>query len=81
MLYDILREVGEDLRAVAKTKISDMARGESKSHVSQSTLTKINAVDGKQKIIVLECSVKGYASAALILYRRIEDFAGVETNE
>lgn len=53
MLYDILREVGEDLRAVAKTKISDMARGESKSHVSQSTLSKITVVDGTSTYISL----------------------------
>ena len=46
VLYDILREVGEDLRAVARTKISDMARGESKSHVTHSTVTKIDTIDG-----------------------------------
>ncbi|ODM94987.1 Inositol 1,4,5-trisphosphate receptor type 1 [Orchesella cincta] len=51
VLYDILREVGEDLRAVAKTKISDMARGESKSHLSHSTLSKINATDDGSKIL------------------------------
>lgn len=51
VLYDILREVGEDLRAVAKTKISDMARGESKSHVSQSTVEKIDTADDGSKIL------------------------------
>lgn len=51
VLYDILREVGEDLRAVAKTKISDMARGESKTTQTQSTLSKVNGVDDGSKIL------------------------------
>lgn len=46
VLYNILREVGEDFRAVAKTKISDIARGDSKSHLTHSTLAKANFSQG-----------------------------------
>ncbi|XP_021948195.1 inositol 1,4,5-trisphosphate receptor [Folsomia candida] len=50
VLNNILREVGEDFRAVAKTKISDIARGDSKSHF-HSTLTKANFSQDVNRIL------------------------------
>jgi len=44
--------VGADFRALAKTKISDIARGESKTHLSQSTMPKASSGMSSLKNIV-----------------------------
>ncbi|CAG7731913.1 unnamed protein product [Allacma fusca] len=51
VLYDILREGGEDFRADAKTKISDIARGDSKSHLATSTLSRKSVVGDGYSIL------------------------------
>ena len=61
VLYDVLKEVGADLRAVAKTKISDIARGDSKATLSHSTLSKnkmSNGIPEALRILRHEIDVK-----------------------